>query len=364
MHRTAKVHLVLSLENQGWIIEKMANRLREYLPQCGIDVSMSNEQRPDVDLNHWMSYAFVEKKLATRASMFITHADDLYKVSQIKQLLERDVDIGICMSSESCSMLASRGVAREKLCYVLPAHDALVSPRRIRIGITTRLYQDGRKREGMLIKLARDIRLDAFRFQIFGSGWQAVVRQLEIAGAEVDYFPGTEDYQADYSNILRHVPDFDYYLYTGMDEGSLGTLDALAAGVKTIVTAQGFHLDLRPWITHLFISYVELLQVFRSIVAQRDSILAAAGELSWVRYAEWHARVWRATLQGELKHLHAPDQPAEGRQMSREQWAATGRMLLWIRLLHPRRVLSALSRMRGLRGFRRHMRNRGQQKSD
>ena len=65
----------------------------------------------------------------------------------------------------------------------------------------------------------------------------------------------SDNYRVDYDEIKSHVPYFDYYFYPGLDEGSLGTLDALAAGVKTIVTNQGFHLDLTNGVTHGFWDY-------------------------------------------------------------------------------------------------------------
>jgi hypothetical protein len=102
----------------------------------------------------------------------------------------------------------------------------------------------------MLLRLAQTMRLDAFRFEIFGQGWADVIPRLEAAGAEIFYRPGSDDYVADYREMIDHVAGFDYYLYLGRDEGSLGTLDALAAGVKTIITPQGFHVDLPYGITH------------------------------------------------------------------------------------------------------------------
>ena len=101
-----------------------------------------------------------------------------------------------------------------------------------------------------------------------------------------------------YEAILGRLTHFDYYLYMGWDEGSMGTLDALAAGVKTIVTPQGFHLDLPGGITHSFHDGRELVEVFRSIAADRQQRIDSVKDLTWTEYARKHAIVWRALLDG------------------------------------------------------------------
>jgi hypothetical protein len=182
----------------------------------------------------------------------------------LKAALET-LDAGICLSRMTVDTLVRRGVSRDKLCYVTPGHDGLVEPKRIRIGITSRAYGDGRKREGMLVELAQAMRLDRFHFEIIGEGWDPIIARLEAAGATVQYDAGSDDYQKDYAGALQRIPTFDYYLYTGLDEGSMGFLDALAAGVSTIVTPQGFHLDVAGGITHAFTDIGELVTVFATI---------------------------------------------------------------------------------------------------
>src|SRR5258707_7072477 len=120
--------------------------------------------------------------------------------------------------------LSRRGIPRERLCHILPGHDGNIEPRRIVIGITSRVYPDGRKREGLLVDLSRALRLDPFHFEFFGRGWEAVIPHLEAAGATVRYFPGTEDFVSDYAVMCERLRNFDYYLYTGLDEGSMGIL--------------------------------------------------------------------------------------------------------------------------------------------
>lgn len=344
------VNLVLHPDNQGWIIEKMAVKLQEYLPATGVSVSVSGGQRSDADLNHWMSYAFANEPQLTRATMFITHIDDPYKAALIRGELARGIDLGICMSRDSVRHLVELGVPRECLCHVPPAHDSLAVPRRICIGVTTRLYPDGRKREKLLVRLAREMSLESFRFEIFGLGWEPVIEELKSAGAEVVYFPGTADYRGDYQVLLQHLPNFDYYLYTGMDEGSLGTLDALAAGIPTIVTAQGFHLDLGDSITDFFVSYEELESIFQRLYHERVSRVAVAARLTWAAYAEHHAEIWRAVLAGEGRVVAA--RSALSQETAGCLARRSSRTTFWLLALRPRRILSALGHTRSLKPMR------------
>ncbi len=292
-----KVRLIVHPENRGWILEKFAVRLTENLGAFGVDGDISDAPSASADLNHWLLYLYYDGVRKTPATALITHIDNFPKQRLLNRALDT-LDAGICLSRESVETLARRGAPREKLCYVTPAHDGKVPARRLVVGITSRAYGDGRKREWVLVELAKAMRLDRFHFEILGDGWEPIVAQLEAAGATVQHTRGTDDYAKDYAFTLQRIATFDYYLYTGLDEGSMGFLDALAAGVATIVTPQGFHLDVPGGITHAFTEPSELVAVFAAIAAEPDRRAASVAGLSWARYAERHATLWRALLAG------------------------------------------------------------------
>lgn len=347
MQRT-KICLILSRDNRSWILEKIAHRLAEHVKGFGIDAVVEDHPRNDVALNHWMSYAFANEKVGTPSTLFITHVDDPYKQSFLRNLLSNYVDIGICMSKHHADELVLRGIPRESLTFVLPAHDGEISPRRIVIGIMTRLYPDGRKREKFLIKLAEEVRLDAFRFDIFGAGWEKIVPQLEYAGAEVRYYPGTSDYLSDFKEITTNIVKFDYYAYFGMDEGSLGTLDALAAGVKTIITPQGFHADLEGAITHPVITYQDVKEIFMRISEDWHSRVNSVASLTWDEYARRHAIIWKAVARGDRSSI---GRLLNNEELTKNQGLATD----WqyeLRRLSPLRIRSALSHLPILKPLR------------
>lgn len=350
-----RVALILQPYNKTWILEKIAHRLQEHLKGFDFTAEMSDRPLRDVDVNHHMSWAFANLPSNVPSTMFITHLDNIYKIKQVKSELKHYVDMGICISSDTVQQLKNFGIRSEALCFIPPAHDGLVSQKRIVIGITTRVYPDGRKREDLLVRLAGDLRLDAFEFRIFGKGWEDVISKLEKAGAKVTYFQETDDYQKDYETILRAIPVFDYYLYLGKDEGSLGTLDALASGVKTIITPQGFHLDIPHGITHPVMEYKDVLDVFRSLANDMKNRLEGVSNLNWREYARRHSLVWRQLIAagrtGDIQHLLSVPQEAVTREYKGHAVGGS-RYDIYRRALNPHAIVSSVSHLPVLRGIR------------
>jgi hypothetical protein len=297
-----KCNLVLDPQSHGWLIEKMCRRLGDELARLGCEVSIGYAGREDADINHFMMYYLIPPVLPPRSTVAITHIDDSQRLEHARRAVEAAA-VAICMSSMTVKQLVNDGLPRAKMCYVLPALDGGIVPRRIVIGLTTRLYSDGRKRESLLVRLAKETDLSAFQFDIFGTGWDEVAPLLRHAGALVTVTLDGKNVQGDYLRIRERISHFDYYLYLGLDEGSLGTLDALAAGVKTIVTTQGFHVDLPHGITHPFWEYAELRAVFEGIREERNSRVRAVENLTWSRYAGRHLLIWQTIIDGRTAEL-------------------------------------------------------------
>lgn len=298
-----KCHLVLDPNSHGWVIEKMCRRLGAELEGLGCEVTIGDAPDATADINHFMLFWWVPENPPPRSTVAITHIDDSHRMYLARSAVTK-ADMVICMSSMTVKQLVNDGLPREKMCYVLPAFDG-VEPRRIVIGLTTRIYPDGRKREYLLERLAMEMDLSAFHFDIYGAGWERMAEVLRKGGATVAVTVDSDDGAADYRRIMEGIQGFDYYLYLGLDEGSMGTLDALAAGVKTIVTPQGFHVDLPHGITHPFWDYEQLRLVFESIRDDRDGRILGVKDLTWRRYAERHRFIWQAMLDGRAADLPA-----------------------------------------------------------
>lgn len=346
-----KINLLLHKANQSWIINKLAERLGEELVKAGIDVSITEKPDPGADIVHHMSWAFANLNTTQPSTMFITHLDDRYKVDQVFSTLKKDVRVGVCMSSDTMNQLLERGCEQSSVYYINPAHDGVISSKKIIIGITSRVYPDGRKREYLLKDLSKRMNLTNFHFRIFGRGWNPTIKLLIAAGASVEYFDESDDYRTDYDVLVAAVPTFDYYLYLGLDEGSLGILDALSAGVATIVTPQGFHIDLPNGVTHSVLTIEDLERVFRLIEEPLIMRRFSVQKLTWQLYARRHIDLWASILDNrELPRL-----PNNNFHWESEYILAKKLMQLNVNsnVFNLRRLLSAISHWPHLQSIRR-----------
>ncbi len=276
--------------NNRAILKKFTIRLYEGLEQLKVNVVLSIMPKPEADINHHIIYSSYHRRNSTHHTidtLMLTHLDNHYKRHKLHRQLRR-ASMGICMSKATVDELAGKGIPRQRLCYVNPAHDFKIRPRKIRVGIMSRLYLDRRKREYLIIQLARRIDPTIFQFVIMGDGWEGVVANLRSQGIAVEYHD-----QFEYARYCEIMPSLDYYLYTGLDEGSMGFVDALAAGVKTIVTPQGFHLDAPSGITHAFTTLDDLSQILAKIAEQKQNLIRSVADWTWTNYAQSHLMIWR-----------------------------------------------------------------------
>jgi hypothetical protein len=274
----------------AWILGKIALRLCENLKSLGVRADISKKPDPAADINHHIIYFDYDGRRTTTDTVMITHIDKEEKVRKVRGQLV-NAEMGVCMSLDTVRQLAAAGLPRDRLCYINLAHDGVMKPRRLAIGITSKVQPDGCKREWMLTELAKSVSPADFEFFIMGSGWEAVVEQLEGTGFHVEYVNhfARERY-------IRVMPTLDYYLYMGQDDGSMGFIDALAAGIPTIVTPQGYHLDAPGGITYPFNEIGELAEIFRKIAEQRNARVRAVASWTWLEYARKHLVLWRCIL--------------------------------------------------------------------
>jgi len=285
-----KVHIVCYEDVHGWILGKFALKLQEHLQPLGIAATISKQPDPRADINHHIIYYDYDGRKTTTETVMVTHIDTDWKRERLRQQLV-NAAMGICCSAESVDQLAAAGLPREKLCFVNPGHDGEMRARRSVIGITSKVQPSGCKREGILLDLAQRISPDEFQFRIMGAGWDEHVKQLRLAGFTVDHWKAF-----DRPEYLKLVPSLDYYLYLGLDEGSMGYMDALAAGVPTIVTTQGFHLDAPGGITHGWSEPAELFRIFESIARDKRLRQQAVLNWTWPEYARRHFALWNYLL--------------------------------------------------------------------
>jgi len=264
--------------NNG-ILTKFAVKLNEELLKLGVDSKVTNSQDPTVDINHCINYLPYkhENSPDTINTLQVTHIWEGYKLDALKKGMET-ADMGICFSPDTKHQLISWGLSKDKLSYVFPAHDS--NPRRHQVvAILTNVYPDGCKREEMFTALAKTLDFNKWAFRIMGSGWHEILVPLVADGLQVDYF---NDF--DYNLHQQILNSSDYALYFGNDEGSMGLLDAANAGVKTIGTKQGFHIDIP--LDYYFETEEDLINLFKNL--NQNTV----EDWTWENHAKEHIKIW------------------------------------------------------------------------
>jgi hypothetical protein len=297
-----KVRIVSRADIDGWILGKFARKLQSELTAIGVEADIAGVPDNEADINHYMIYyAYDTANKRPMDSIMITHIDKVEKLDEIKIKMQ-SAGLGICMSAETMKLLVDSGIEHSRLAYVNPAHDSVISRKKVYIGLASTVYADGRKREQFLVQLAKFIDPSAFAFRIVGEGWQPIVDVLRSKGIEVEYHSTFV-----YDTYINLIPTLDYYLYMGQDEGSMGFVDALSAGVKTIVTPQGYHLDARNGITHSFETLNELKAIFDLIAQEKTALIQSVDQWTWRHYAIKHHQLWHYLLTGEAMNNNYPD---------------------------------------------------------
>lgn len=270
-----KIHIVnYEASFNNGILTKFAKKLEEELKKQKITVTVSDKPDPKA-INHHINYLPYQPN-ETKNTLMITHIWEGYKLDAVKQGM-KTADVGICMSEEMIGYLEGKGIPRKKLVAVLPPHDGL--PRRKKIvSILTNIYPDGCKREWMFPELIKNIDNSQFKFIIMGSGWGETLRKTE--GADIDY-RGNFNYE-EHAKILQ---ESEYSLYFGLDEGSMGILDAKNAGQRIITTPVGFNSAMG--IDYPFTTLDELCAIFKRLEAN------PVKDWTWKRYADEHLKIWK-----------------------------------------------------------------------
>ena len=157
---------IICYENvHEWIVGKFARNLQKELSSLAVEAAIAQTPDPDAEINHHLIYSGFNGKSRSTDTLMITHVDSLQKFTLLKNQL-KNAALGICMSADTMHKLVSGGIPPQKICYVNPAHDGIIRPRKTIIGITCRTYNDGRKRQNVLSEVIKKISPELFAFKI------------------------------------------------------------------------------------------------------------------------------------------------------------------------------------------------------
>lgn len=262
--------------NNG-ILSKYAFSLERELKKLGADVSVKPIPDESANINYHINY-LAYRPTDTIDTLMITHLTGdanqtrEYKTEFLRNCLGRSY--GITMSKVLMEKLVEQGFPKNRLFYVLPAHDSI--PRRPReIAILTDIKPDKRKREWMYEELFKTIDKDKFLFRIMGKGWD-----IDFNGINKDLYPEFE--MGTYKKILANA---DYVLYVGDEDCvSQSLIDAHQAGIKTIFPGMDHNFEFGVDLP--FNNQEDLNNIF-SKLAEND-----ADKLTWANYTKNHLRIW------------------------------------------------------------------------
>ena len=292
-----RVNIIAPDEKSGWIIYKFGKSVYDQLQKMGIEATLSDRFDPKADINHYFApnnigYSKMSK-VDECTTFMITHVDTMLKLEQIRNLTEKGA-IGVCMSLETRDKPVSSGIKRNRVCYINPAQDGQILPRKVLLGFTYMVHNDNRKRDDIVIDICKNINPKIFKFVIMGAGWDKIVAKITEMGFEVEYY--SEFDKLKYNELM---PKLDYYCYFGFDEGSMGYLDAVAAGVGTIVTPQGYHLDTECNITYPVKTLNDIVQALREIEKEREKAWRFVDSWTWEQYTKKHVEIWKYMLRSD-----------------------------------------------------------------
>ena len=285
-----RAHIVCYENPRSWILGKIADKLSSILNEFNVDASISDQPDFEADVNHHVYYLPFEGKKSKLDTLLVTHIDMQEKLNILLGQL-KVADGAVFFSQETKNLLATAGAPAHKLIAINPPQDELIKPRKMRVGLLSNVYPKNRKREDLIYDLVSTTHLSGFKFEIMGSGWEKLAELLDQHRVKYSLYP-----EFDYDRYVDLVPQLDYFLYTGMDEGSMAFLDAMAADVKTIVTPQGFHLDAGVSIDHPFETADELKEIFKQIAERKRVRPNAVNLWTWSNYAANHLAFWRKLI--------------------------------------------------------------------
>ena len=293
VNNSTRLRVNIACIEPKWILRKFADRMSKELEKYDIDVSVTDHTMSDVDINHHISFAAF--KPYPNDTIMVTHVN-CQKLLDITRHQLETASLGICMSKETMNLLVNYGIPRRKLCYINPAHDGLIKPKKYVIGITHRCYdkQDVRKRTNSVLEMVEGVDPTYFEFIIMGAGWDTVVCKLRALGFDVEFYDEFE-YEK-YGQIIRRM---DYYLFERFDEDSMGYLDAIYTGVGTIVTPQGFHLDNGYPIDYPCRTISEFQNAFLDLQTKRRERIQSVEKWNWSNYTLKHVKLWNYIMHRE-----------------------------------------------------------------
>tara|TARA_B100000989_G_scaffold297452_1_gene283272 strand:+ start:534 stop:1508 length:975 start_codon:yes stop_codon:yes gene_type:complete len=284
-----KINIVLPLKD-NWIFEDIANNLKKNIKKKNLKVEISKKPIKGYDVYHHISYLNCNHKTLFQEKVntsMITHVDTINKLKIIIKL-NSHIDCFTVQSFQTKKYINKfLDKIKTKVIYVPP--NEKVSLNKIKLGIFSNKYSDGRKNEKVLINTLKKLNPNIFEIFIMGKNWEKEIKQIKNLNFTCYYEKNFNINR--YKSILAKV---DYLLYLGFDEGSISVMDALKSGTKLIVTNQGFHKDFFKFVDYKINNinndlYTHLNKMQKNIFKKKIFM----NQFNYENFTNNHLKLWK-----------------------------------------------------------------------
>ena len=283
-----KINIVLPLKD-NWIFEDIAKKLKKNIEKKKFKVKITKFPLKNFDVYHHISYLNCDYKTIFKDKVntaMITHIDTTSKLNIVLKLNDY-IDCFTVQSLQTKKYISKfLEKIKTKVIYV-PPNDK-IKFNKIKLGIFSNKYPDGRKNEKILIKTLKKLNKDFFEIYIMGQNWEKEIEQIKKLKFYCYYI---KKFNINiYNNILKKI---DYLLYLGFDEGSISFMDGLKSGTKLIVTNQGFHQDFSKFIDCKINNINYDLDNFLSKIQQKIIIKNKfINQINYKNFTKKHLDLW------------------------------------------------------------------------
>ena len=266
------LEIVLHPENTGWVIEKIARRLKDELSASGCLVILGSSFTGQAVKTLWMHFMHVPMQSLTGPKsdhyFLVTHVDDLKKLSTVKRLC----DLGmtpIAISRDTAQKLSKALRLPQDIPSIRIGSD-LAKPKNstFNVAMCSRVYSDGRKNEGWLTTFPSSIDLSDVSFTLVGRGWESTADLLRSRANFVNLEDESSIENDSYVKTLDALMKSNLTIYTGFDEGSLSALDANLLSCDLLISNQGFHMEFGLGEENLFNNQSDFYAKFENRLAR------------------------------------------------------------------------------------------------
>lgn len=269
---TANNAVHIKVQPDGWILEKMANRL------SSLDyVSLSENVSQEAELNYFFNY-YQYEEVPTPSAAWFTHIEE--RVPAGEDLWWQVVDaVDICIfHSEKYRALVQSRFPKKHTITISPGVDfSTFTPRKLRIGVIGRAYpQTGRKGEDLLHEIVENN--PDVEWVITGKDWQGIS----------NFVP-----ESDLPDLYRQL---DYVLITSMYEGGpMSAIEALASGVQVISPEVGWMPEL-PHISYEAGNFNQLQNIISKLKEPAAELRDSIASRTWGNFVMNHDVLFRNFL--------------------------------------------------------------------